>query len=78
MTYLRLLPERAAAVRDTTDLTELAQAAHKLAGASAQFGYPGLAALCRYLERTARSGQAAPELTDALLAAAAHVQTTSR
>ncbi len=72
VTYLQLLPERAAAIRDTTDPTELAKAAHKLAGASAQFGYPGLASLCRCLQRSARTGQVAPELIDAVLAAAAH------
>lgn len=77
-TYLKLLPERAAAVRNTTDLPELSKAAHKLAGASAQFGYPGLAALCRSLVRAAHSGQRAPELVDAVVAAATHVQTTSR
>lgn len=72
ITYLQLLPQRAAAIRDTTDPTELAKVAHQLAGASAQFGYPGLAFLCRCLQRSARTGQLAPELIDAVLAAAAH------
>lgn len=72
VTYLQLLPERAAAIRDTTDPAELAKAAHQLAGASAQFGYPGLATLCRCLQRSARNGEVAPELLDAVLAAAAH------
>lgn len=72
VTYRQLLPERAAAIRDTSDPTELAKAAHKLAGASAQFGYPGLATLCRCLQRSARNGEVPPELLDAVLAAAAH------
>ena len=77
-TYLELLPARAAVIRDVADLPALAKAAHLLAGASAQFGYPGLATLCRGVERTARSGERAPELVEAVLAAAAHVQSTSR
>ena len=80
-TYLELLPARAAAVRDCTDLAGMAgmaKAAHVLAGTSAQFGYPGLATLCRALEQAARSGQRAPELVEAVLAAAEHVHRTSR
>jgi len=77
-TYLKLLPARTAAVRDAADLPALAKAAHLLAGASAQFGYPGLATLCRSVEQAARSGERAPELVEAVLAAARHVQSTSR
>jgi CheY-like chemotaxis protein len=76
--YLGLLPTRATALRDAANLTELTGTSHTLAGASAQFGYPGLAALCRLVELSARSGQCDPELVEAVLAAASHIQSTSR
>jgi CheY-like chemotaxis protein len=76
--YLALLPSRAAAVRDTGELRELARVSGLLAGASAQFGYPGLGALCRMVERTARSGERDPDLAEVVLAAANHIQRTSR
>ncbi len=76
-TYLQLLPARAVAVT-ASELTQVAKAAHTLAGASAQFGYPGLASLCRTLERSAKAGERMPELVEAVVAAAAHIQTTSR
>jgi CheY-like chemotaxis protein len=75
LTYLDLLPERVAALRASSEPAELAKAAHKLAGASAQFGYPGLAALCRCLQRSAHAGSVAEELLDAVQAAAVHATT---
>ncbi|HYO20083.1 MAG TPA: response regulator [Dermatophilaceae bacterium] len=76
--YLELLPTRAAAVRDTADLPGLARVCHTLSGASAQFGYPGLAELCRGVEQGALAGRRDPELVELVLAAARHIQGTSR
>lgn len=77
ITYLKLLPERAAALSECAkraDLDALGQAAHKLAGCSAQFGYPGLAALCRSLQHSVRAGRSEPVLVEAITSAAALVQ----
>jgi CheY-like chemotaxis protein len=76
--YLGLLATRCAALRDAANLAELAGASHALAGASAQFGYPALATLCRTVEKAAHSGEVDPELVEAVLVAARHVQSTSR
>jgi CheY-like chemotaxis protein len=78
LTFLAQLPERCAAVRDALELKDVAAAAHKMAGASAQFGFPGLAALCRSLEQEASTGSRSPELIEAVLAAAAHAQAVGR
>lgn len=76
--YLELLPTRAAAVRDTADLPALARVCHTLSGASAQFGYPGLAELSRGVEQAALAGMRDPDLVELVLAAARHIQGTSR
>ena len=76
--YLDLLPARAATVRDTLDLPDLIRAAGTLASASAQFGYPGLADLCRILQQEARAGKRDPELIEVVMTAAEHIHKTSR
>lgn len=76
--YLELLPTRTAALRNAANLSELAIATHSLAGASAQFGYPGLAALCRQVEQAVRSGEHSAKLVEAVLTAANNIQSTSR
>ena len=76
--YLDLLPARAAALRDLTDLPDVARASRTLAGASAQFGYPGLADLCRIVQQQARAGRRDPELIEVVMTAAGHIQRTSR
>jgi CheY-like chemotaxis protein len=75
--YLDLLPARAATLRDTLDLPDLARASRTLAGASAQFGYPGLADLCRIVQQEARAGRRDPELIEVVVTAAGHIQRTS-
>jgi len=76
--YLDLLPVRAATLRDLTDLPDLARASRTLAAASAQFGYPGLADLCRIVQQQARAGRRDPELIEVVMTAAGHIQRTSR
>ena len=76
--YLDLLAARAATVRDTLDLPDLIKASRTLAAASAQFGYPGLADLCRIVQQQARAGRRDPELIEVVMTAAEHIQRTSR
>jgi hypothetical protein len=76
--YLDLLPARAATLRDLTDLPDLVRASRTLAGASAQFGYPGLADLCTIVQQEARAGRRDPELIEVVMTAAWHIQRTSR
>ena len=76
--YLDLLPARAATLRDLADLPDLARASRALAGASAQFGYPGLADLCTIVQQEARAGRRDPELIEVVMTAAEHIQRTSR
>jgi CheY-like chemotaxis protein len=76
--YLDLLPARAATLRDLADLPDLARASRTLAGASAQFGYPGLADLCTIVAQEARAGRRDPELIEVVMTAAGHIQRTSR
>ncbi len=76
--YLDLLPARAATERELTDLPDLARASRTLAGASAQFGYPGLADLCRIVQQEARAGRRDLELVEVVMTAAGHIQRTNR
>jgi len=76
--YLDLLQARADTVRDTLDLPDLIRACRTLAAASAQFGYPGLADLCRIVQQQARAGRRDPELIEVVMTAAGHIQRTSR
>ena len=76
--YLDLMPARAATVRDTLDLPDLIHASRTLAAASAQFGYPGLADLCRIVQQEAHAGRRDPELIEVVMTAAGHIQRTSR
>ena len=76
--YLDLLPARATTVRDTLDPPDLIRATRTLADASAQFGYPDLADLCRILQQEARAGKRDPELIEVVMTAAEHIHKTSR
>ncbi|WP_127782113.1 response regulator [Rhodococcus sp. X156] len=79
--YLQLLPERTAALAaasEAGDLVALAKVAHVLAGASGQFGYPGLAELCRVVQACAQAGELAHAEVEAALVAAGHVRRTGQ
>lgn len=65
--YLAELPRRCTALALATGPQEVAAAAHALAGPSAQFGFPALAALCRAVERRARAGHGTADLVRAVL-----------